>query len=198
MIVKRLGMVIVALLISLGLTGGALAADEYMVDNAHAAVSFVVRHLVISKVRGQFEDFDAKLLINTDDITKSSMQGAIKVASINTDNEKRDKHLRSPDFFDADQHPEIMFVSKRIEKNGDGYVMIGDFTIRGVTKEIALPFTITEPIVHGKKTRVGFEAELEIDRQDYGIAYSKVADTGGLVVGNEVKIEINGEAIKKE
>ena len=197
MIVNRMGMIAVALLMSMGLTGTALAGDAYVVDNAHAEVSFTVRHLVISKVRGKFDDFNAKLLIDTADITKSSMQGTIKVASINTNHEKRDKHLRNPDFFDADQYPDITFVSKRIEKNGDSYVMIGDFTMRGVTKEIALPFTVTEPIVHRNKTRVGFGAELEINRQDYGISYNKVADTGGLVVSNEVKIEINGEAIKQ-
>ena len=197
MIVNRVVTVVVAVLISMGLTGVALAADAYTVDNAHASVGFTVRHLVISKVRGRFDTFDAKILIDPADITKSSMQGTIKVASINTDNEKRDKHLRSPDFFDAEQHPEITFLSKRIQKNGDAYVMIGDFTMRGVTKEITLPFTVTEPIVHRNKTRVGFEAELQIDRQDYGISYNTVADTGGLVVSNEVKIEINGEAIKQ-
>ena len=189
---------VLGLIASLCLSGVAFAADTYQLDKSHTTVGFMVRHLVISKVRGEFQDYEATIQFDGDDITQSSMRGTIQVASIDTEQEKRDKHLRSPDFFDADQFPQITFESKSIQKQGDGYVMIGDLTMRGVTKEIALPFSIVGPITHGKKTRIGFEAELEIDRQDYGIAYSKVADTGGLVVSNKVLIEINGEAIKQE
>ena len=189
--------VVLGLMASLCLSGFALA-DTYQLDKSHTTVGFMVRHLVISKVRGEFRDYEATIQFDGDDITQSSMRGTIQVASIDTEQEKRDKHLRSPDFFDADQFPQITFASKSIQKQGDGYVMIGDLTMRDVTKEIALPFSIVGPITHGKKTRIGFEAELEIDRQDYGIAYSKVADTGGLVVSNTVLIEINGEAIKQE
>lgn len=188
---------VVVALISGGLMGMAFAADTYKLDKSHMKVGFKVRHLVISNVRGEFTDYDATIQLDEKDITKSSMQGTIKTASIDTENEKRDKHLRSPDFFDADQYPEITFKSKRIEKNGDGYVMIGDFTMHGVTKEIQLPFKLTGPITHKKKTRVGFEAELVINRQDYGVKYNKLADTGGLAVGNNVTIELNGEAIKQ-
>ena len=189
--------VVLGLIASLCVSGVALA-DTYELDKAHTTVGFVVRHLVISKVRGEFQDYEATIQFDGDDITKSSMRGMIQVASIDTEEAKRDKHLRSPDFFDADQFPQITFASKSIQKQGDGYVMIGDLTMRDVTKEIALPFSIVGPITHGKQARIGFEAELEINRQDYGIAYSKVADTGGLVVSNTVLIEINGEAIKQE
>ena len=158
----------------------------------------MARHLVISKVRGQFQDYEATIQFDGDEIAASSMRGTIQVASIDTGHAKRDKHWRRPDFFDADQFPQITFASRSIQKQGDGYVMIGDLTMRGVTKEIALPFSLVGPITHGKKTRIGFEAELEINRQDYGISYSKVADTGGLVVSDTIRIEINGEAIKQE
>ena len=188
---------VVVALISGGLMGVAFAADAYKLDKSHTTVGFKVRHLVISNVRGEFTDYDATILLDENDITKSSMQGTIKAASVNTNHEKRDKHLRNPDFFDADQYPDITFQSKRIEKNGDSYVMVGDFTMRGVTKEIQLPFTLTGPIMHRNKTRIGFEAELVINRQDYGMQYNKLADTGGLVVSNKVTIELNGEATKQ-
>jgi polyisoprenoid-binding protein YceI len=184
------------LFMSVMLVSAAFGADIYNIDNSHTTVGFMVRHMVLSKVRGAFTDYNAMILLDEQDITKSSMQGTIKVASIDTAHAKRDKHLRSADFFDAAQYPDITFASKRIEKQGNGYVMIGDFTMRGVTKEIALPFTITKPLTHKGKTRVGFEARLEINRQDYGIAYNKLIDVGGLVVGNQVTIEIDGEAIK--
>ena len=184
-------------LVGVGLTHAAWGADVYKIDPSHTRVGFMVRHLVISKVRGEFKDYDATITLDEQDTTQSSLEGTINVASLDTDHEKRDKHLRSPDFFHAEQYPEIIFKSKRIEKTNDGYVMIGDFTMRGVTKEIALPFSITEPITHSNQTRFGFEASLEINRQDYGIAYSRVADTGGLVVSDTVVIEIDGEAIKQ-
>jgi len=180
-----------------GLMSIALAADTYKLDKSHTRVGFKVSHLVISNVRGDFTDYDATIEFDENDVTQSSVQGTIETASINTNNERRDKHLRSDDFFNAEQHPQITFKSKRIEKKGKGYVMIGDLTIRGVTREIQLPFKLTGPIDHGKKRRVGFEAEMVINRQDYGVKYNNLADTGGLAVGNEVTIELNGEAIRQ-
>jgi polyisoprenoid-binding protein YceI len=178
-------------------TQGALAADIYKLDKSHTRVGFMVRHLVISKVRGEFKQYEATILFDANNVSKSSMEGTIQVASIDTDNEKRDKHLRSPDFFNAADYPTITFKSKRIDKQGDQYVMIGDFTIHGVTKEIEMPFAVTALITHRNKTRFGFSAELEINRQDYNVAYSKLTDSGGLVVSNKVVIEIDGEAIKQ-
>ena len=184
-------------LMGVGLISVVTAADTYKLDKSHTKVGFRVRHLVISNVRGEFTDYDATIQLDEKDPTKSSLQGTIKTASINTNNETRDKHLRSDDFFNADQHPEITFKSKRIEKKGDAYVMVGDLTLRGMTKEIQLPFTMTGPINHKNRRRIGFEADLVINRQDYGVKYNSLADTGGLAVGNEVTIELNGEAIKQ-
>ena len=156
---------------SLCLVQGALGAEVYVTDSAHTLVGFTVRHLVINKVRGKFNGFVGTITFDENDVTKSAMQGTIKTASIDTDNEKRDKHLRSPDFFDAATHPEITFVSTRAEKKGDGYVLIGDLTIRGTTKEVEVPFAMTGKITHRGKTRIGFEASLRINRKDFGVVY---------------------------
>lgn len=172
------------------------AADTYVTDTAHTLVGFTVRHLVITKVRGKFNEFVGTITYDEHDITKSALQGTIKTASIDTDNEKRDKHLRSADFFDAANHPEITFASKRIEKKDDGYVMIGDLSIRGITQEVEMPFSLTGKMTHQGKTRIGFEASLRINRKDFGVAYHNVTDSGGLVVSDTVDIELVGEAIK--
>jgi polyisoprenoid-binding protein YceI len=188
----------VAMLVSLLYVGGAIAADTYKTDASHTLVGFTVRHFMITKVRGKFNEFTGIIVYDENDITKSSMRGMIKVASIDTDDQKRDDHLRSPDFFDAATHPEITFSSKRVEKRHNGPVLIGDLSIRGTTKEVAIPFVITGKIVDPRgRTRIGFEATLQINRKDYGVAYHRLMDNGGLVVGDTVDIELIGEAIKE-
>jgi polyisoprenoid-binding protein YceI len=194
---KRLVSFLLAGVVSLGVAHGALAADVYVTDTAHTLVGFTVRHLVITKVRGKFNEFVGTITYDENDVTKSSLHGTIKTASIDTDDAKRDEHLRSTDFFDAATHPEITFASKRVEKKGEGYVMIGDLTIRGTTKEVAMPFTLTGKITHRGKTRIGFEASLQINRKDFGVSYHRLTDTGGLVVSDTVDIELIGEAIKQ-
>lgn len=194
---KRLVSFVLAGVVSLGVAYGALAADVYMTDTAHTLVGFTVRHLVITKVRGKFNEFVGTITYDENDVTKSSLHGTIKTVSIDTDDAKRDEHLRSTDFFDAATHPEITFASKRIEKKGEGYVMIGDLTIRGTTKEVAMPFTLTGKITHRGKTRIGFEASLQINRKDFGVSYHRLTDTGGLVVSDTVDIDLIGEAIKQ-
>jgi len=187
---------IVAFFLSLCFAGVALGADTYTVDRSHTTVGFTVRHLVINKVRGKFNDFSGTIIYDENDITKSSMQGTIQAASIDTDHAKRDNHLRSPDFFDVVNHPEINFKSKSVMKENDGLVLVGDLTIRDTTKEVQLPFKVTGKIQDPQgNTVIGFEATLSLDRQEFGIAYSRVVDNGGLIVGNEVNIELVGEAI---
>jgi polyisoprenoid-binding protein YceI len=175
----------------------ALAADKYALDHAHTTVGFSVKHMVITSVKGTFGEFDGTIEFDEEDLTKTSASGAIQVASIDTNNEKRDAHLTSGDFFDAEKHPEILFASKKVESRKDGHVMIGDMTIRGVTKEIEIPFElvgkITDPMGN---VRIGLRATAEINRQDFGVSWSKTLDGGGLVVGDRVKIELDIEAIK--
>lgn len=194
---KRATTFMCALFASLCLITQAFAADTYKPDVSHSLVGFTARHFVITKVRGKFNDYRATIVYDEKDISRSSLTGTIKVASIDTDNEKRDTHLRSADFFDAEKFPDITFESKRVEKQDQQYVMIGDLTIRGVTKEIAVPFTVTEKITDTQgKTRIGFEAKLQLNRQDYGVSWSKKMDNGGLVVSDTIDIEIIVEAIK--
>ncbi len=174
------------------------AGDTYTLDVAHSKVEFTVTHMMISKVTGKFREFSGTIMYDEKDMSKWSASVDIKTASIFTDNEKRDNHLRSDDFFNAEKYPLITFRSKRFEKRGDQYVAIGDLTIRDVTKEIELPFTITGKVVDPwGNTRIGVEAELVINRQDYGVKWSKSLDKGGLVVSNEVKITISLSAVKQ-
>jgi polyisoprenoid-binding protein YceI len=189
--------VVLAFVASMCFTSVARSAEMYVVDPAHTSVSFTIRHLMIYKVRGKFHEYSGTIMYDENDITKSAMHGTIKVASIDTDNEKRDQDLRSAQFFDVARSPDITFASTGVEKNGDAYVLIGDLTIRGTTKEVALPFTITGHVVHRGMTLLGFEASLRINRQDFGITYDKLMDNGGLVVGNTVDIELIGRAIKQ-
>ncbi len=182
----------------LAITGVSLAADEYLVDAAHTQIGFKVKHMVVTTVQGKFNEFTGKVFYDEADVTKSSVEGTIKVASIDTDNPKRDEHLRNSDFFDAATHPEIVFKSKKIVKQGEGFAAIGDVTMRGVTKEIKVPFTITGKLVDPwGKTRVGLEATATLNRQDFGVSWNKTLDNGGVLVSNEVKIEINAQFIKK-
>ena len=184
--------------LSLSSVAGPFAADMYVTDPMHTSVSFTVRHLTIYKVRGKFNEFSGTIMYDENDLTKSSMHGTIQAASLDTDNEKRDNDLRSAQFLDTEKFPEITFTSKRVEAQNGGHVLIGDLTIRGVTKEIAIPFTILGKVVHRGTTLLGFEASLQINRHDFGITYNKIMDNGGLIVGNTVEIELIGRAIKKE
>ena len=189
--------VVLAVLASVGFTSVARSADTYVADPSHTSVGFTVRHLMIYKVRGKFDEFTGTIMYDEHDITKSSMQGTIQVASLDTDDEKRDKDLRSAQFFDVEKFPHITFASTRVDKKDAGYVLIGDLTIHGITKEVTIPFAITGHVVHRGNTLLGFEARLQINRQDFGITYDKLMDNGGLIVGNTVDIELFGRAIKK-
>jgi polyisoprenoid-binding protein YceI len=175
----------------------ALSADRYEIDPAHTNIGFAVRHLVISKVKGNFKEFSGTILYDEEDITRSSVDVTIKAASINTEHHKRDKHLRSPDFLDVARFPSLSFRSKRIEKRAGGYVAVGTLTIHGVSKEVALPFALIGKVKDPwGNTRLGAEARMTINRHDFGVSWSKTMDNGGLVVGNEVEIDITIEAIK--
>ena len=192
------GLAVAVILLAVGLVAGTTrAADTYTIDRAHSSIQFIVRHLVVTKVKGEFNEFAGTILYDDKDITKSSVEVTIKATSIDTKEPKRDDHLRSPDFFEVAKFPEIIFKSKRIEKAGDGYAAIGDLTMHGVTKEIKIPFTIAGVITDPwGNTRLGLSAETELNRQDYGVSWSKKLDNGGLVAGDDVQIELEVEAVK--
>jgi polyisoprenoid-binding protein YceI len=175
------------------------AGQEYTVDNSHTEVGFSVKHMVVATVRGTFTEFSGKVFYDEQDVSKSTVEGVVKVASINTSNTKRDEHLRGADFFDAAAFPEILFKSKKVEKAGDGFVVIGDLTMRGVTKEVKLNFVITGKVTDPwGNERIGLEASGKINRQEFGVSWNKSLDNGGFVVSDDVKIDILAELIKKK
>jgi polyisoprenoid-binding protein YceI len=171
---------------------------EYDIDPAHSIIGFLIRHLEIAWVEGRFKDFKGAIHFDEKDVTKSSVEFTAKVESIDTGVEPRNKHLRTADFFDVEKYPEMTFKSTRVERKGkDGYVLHGDLTLKGVTKQVALPFTVTGAIKDPwGNTRFGVSAQTKIDRRDYGITWGKVLENGGLDVGNEVTIELQLEAVK--
>lgn len=175
------------------------SADQYSLDVAHSSVGFSVRHMVVSKVHGTFDDFDCSIVADLENIENSSVEVTIQAASINTRNEKRDEHLRSEDFFFVQEHPTLTFRSSSISKQGDGYVARGTLTIRGISKEIELPFALNGPVTSPwGETVMGVEIEYTLNRKDYGVNWNKTLDSGGLVVGDEVDVEINLEMKKSE
>jgi len=177
------------LLVVVAIAGSALAADEYKIDPNHSSVNFSVTHLMVSTVNGRFTSFEGKILYDDKDATKSSVSVDIKTASVNTDNTSRDNDLRSAGFFDAEKFPDITFQSKSVEKKGNDYVAHGTLTIRGVAKDVDLPFELKGPADAGKMGKVmGAHASLTVNRQDFGVAKAPG------MVGNEVKIDLTVEA----
>jgi polyisoprenoid-binding protein YceI len=176
------------------LAAGGAFATPYQIDPNHTRIGFAVRHMAVSTVRGEFHDYDAQIDIDEADLTRSSIAIAIETASIDTDVEMRDNDLRSPNFFDAATYPQITFTSKSIARTAaGGYLVTGDLTMHGVTKEVQLPVTLAGPIDLGESLRMGASAELSINRKDWGISWSRVLDNGGLVAADEVTLEIEAE-----
>ena len=180
---------------TLSLLATSRAADTYNIDPLHSSVGFSVQHMVINKVRGKFGQFAGSVVVDGKAI--QSAKGTIQTGSIDTGISKRDNHLKSPDFFDATKYPTITFVSKRVESKGSDTVLVGDYTMHGVTKELSLPVTLSGPIKDNwGGDRIGLEAKTKLNRRDYGLTYNQALETGGLVVGDEIEIEINAEAVK--
>jgi polyisoprenoid-binding protein YceI len=174
----------------------AYATDTYNIDPAHTSIGFSVRHLGLNNVKGQFKEFAGVIVL--DDGRIAEARGTIQVKSVDTGVQQRDNHLRTADFFDATNYPTITFKTKRIETTGGQIVMISDFTMRGVTKELRLPAKLAGPSKDPwGNLRIGLEAKTKLNREDYGINYHQVLETGVLGVGEEVELEINAEAVKE-
>ena len=172
-----------------------LFAAKFKVDHAHTNVGFAVKHMVIAKTTGAFTDFDATLEVDPEDMSTFSVMATIQAASIDTNNDRRDNHLRSADFLDVANHPTITFESSKLSTMGGKHVLHGDLTIRGVTQAVEIPIEIVGPVMAMGNTVVGFAGSLTINRHDYGVSWSRSLDNGGLVVADEVEIEVNGEFI---
>jgi polyisoprenoid-binding protein YceI len=190
-----------------GLTLGGLLAGlpivvqaetaRWDIDPDHSLIEFRVAHMVVSKTAGRFMDYRGFVEMDADAKTFKTIEATINAASINTSHDKRDAHLRNADFLDVKQFPTMTYKMKRVQKQGDTYTVIGDFTLRGVTKEISLAVAfngvVTDP---WGGTRAGFSAEGTLNRKDFGMVWNKTLDSGGLVVGNDVQIRLEIECIK--
>jgi polyisoprenoid-binding protein YceI len=185
-----------ALVLGFDLAATASAADTYTIDGAHSDVSFQVRHIV-TQVRGQFDTFEGTVVMNAEIPEKSSVNFVIDATSINTHNDDRDAHLRGEDFFEVAKYPKITFESSSVRKISEGkYQVVGTLTMHGVTKEITLPvefFGAAQDPWGG--TRAGFGVSTTLDRKTYGINWNAALDQGGVVLGDEIKIEINLETV---
>ena len=176
------------------------ATTTWQIDNDHTLAQFKVQHLVITHVRGSFSKIQGTVVIDEQDPTKSTVDVTIDARSINTNVEKRDAHLKSPDFLDVEKFPTITFKSKAIKQGAGGRLnMLGDLTIHGVTKEVELlvtgpTATITDPWGNQRK---GAQATTRINRKDFGLTWNKMMETGGVVVGDDVEISIETELIKQ-
>jgi polyisoprenoid-binding protein YceI len=190
-----------AIAIAIAITLPVLAhADTWQIDPAHTNVEFSVRHMMISNVKGQFQKTSGTITINGNDPTSAKIDATIDAASINTRVDKRDAHLKSPAFLDVDKFPTITFKSTKVEAAGPGkWKVTGDLTLHGVTKPVVLDVEgtgtpITDPMGN---TRAGASATTKIDRKDFGLVWNQPLETGGVMVGDDVAISIDVEAIKK-
>ncbi len=179
-------------------TATAGATRAFAIDKSHSEVMFQVRHLV-TRVRGRFSDFEGALDLNEAEPEKSSVRFSVNVASIDTNESQRDQHLRSADFFHADEHPTLTFASTKIVKKSDDlFDVTGNLAVRGVTREITVPVSYL-----GKakdpwgNEKVGFEAETRLNRKDFGLNWNAVLETGGFLVGDDVTISVSLQAVGK-
>jgi polyisoprenoid-binding protein YceI len=173
-----------------GLTPGIWA-----VDNSHSTIGFVARHVVVAKTRGKFTDYTGSVTV-ANNLLDSKVEATVQLTSVSTGDENRDNHLRSGDFFDIENHPTMTFVSTSITPDGDDYKLNGDLTIRGVTKPVTfdLEFEGVSPDPWGG-TRAGFSAKTDINRKDWGLEWNVALETGGVLVSDKIKIELEIEAV---
>lgn len=181
------------------MAGSLQAQTKWTIDASHSNIQFTVTHMVIAEVTGRFGEFSGSVTTTKDDFTDAKAEVTIKVASINTDNAKRDEHLKADDFFDAAKFPEMKFFSKSVAKAADGrYIIDGDLTMKGVTKNVKL-----DAVYRGQVkdpwggTRAGWKAKSSLDRFDYGLTWNKLIESGGLVVGRTVEMDFNIELVKQ-
>jgi polyisoprenoid-binding protein YceI len=171
---------------------------DYTIDPAHSRIGFAVRHAMVTNVRGEFAEYEGKLHLDGTDPAKATAELVIKVASVDTKQEQRDEHLRTGDFFAAETYPEIAFRSRSAEEVGDDtYRLHGDLTIKGVTRPVTLDleFTGSATDPYGLN-RVGFEGGTTIDRTDWGLTYNAALETGGVLIGEKVKLVLDISAVK--
>jgi polyisoprenoid-binding protein YceI len=173
-----------------------METTKWELDPAHSEIQFKAKHMMISTVSGEFKKFNVDLESQGDDFTKAKATFEADVNSITTKNDARDKHLKSADFFDSEKYPEIKFESEKIEKKGNDYVLTGDLTIKGITRPVQLNVenngVIKDP--YGNQ-RTGFEITGKINRKDFHLKWNELTETGGMIVGDEIRIMANVELV---
>ncbi|HEY9758711.1 MAG TPA: YceI family protein [Oculatellaceae cyanobacterium] len=194
--VKLVGLLAVSL-VSLS---PAMAADDWSLDPTHSQANFTVRHMMVSNVRGSFSKLQGKASYDGKDLQGASVEANIDVSSIDTHDAKRDGHLKSPDFFDAAKYPEIKFVSKKVVATKNGIDIEGNLTMHGITKPVVLHGSkLSDPVKdpYGN-IRIGTVATTQINRKDFGMTFNQQLDNGGMMVGEEVGIELDVELVKNK
>jgi polyisoprenoid-binding protein YceI len=176
-----------------------MTSERWEIDSSHSGIHFSVRHLVIAKVRGQFSRWSAALVAEDGDLARATVEATIDASSIETGVADRDAHLKSADFFDVATYPEITFRGRRIEPDGgDNFRLLGDLTMRGITREVTLDVeSAGQTRDPWGNVRAAFTAKTAIDRKEFGLTWNQALETGGVVVGDRVEIEIEVEAVKQ-
>lgn len=171
--------------------------SAWVIDRTHSKIGFSVRHMMVTTVHGSFDEFDAKLQYDPKNPAAASVEATIKATSINTGTGDRDNHLRSADFFDADNFPAITFKSTKVDVKGDTARVTGDLTVRGVTRPVTLDveFLGQQPNPFTGQPTLGFEARTKINREDFGLTWNQALETGGVLVGKEIKILLDIQAV---
>lgn len=189
---RKLHFILTALLLS----GSVLAQTTWNIDKVHSKIGFSVVHMVVSETEGVFKDYSATVVSKSDDFNGAEVTFSAKVASINTENERRDNHLKSPDFFDAEKFPEITFKGNLV-KEGSKYKLKGDFTMKGVTKKVEFDVVYGGTINTGRGTKAGFKVTGTINRQEYGVSWANKLAGGEMVVSDDVTLVIKVELDKQ-
>ncbi len=187
------------LLLLAGLTSLLAQTNNWKLDAAHTSVQFSVKHMLISQVKGEFPEFSGSIQLPDDNFTNAQISGTVAVSSLDTDNDRRDNHLKSEDFFLAEEYPEMTFKSSKVEKTGkNAYAITGDLTIKNITKTVTFDAQHGGTITVRGSRRMGWHASTIINRFDFDLKWNKTLEAGELVVGKKVTIDISGEFIEQD
>ncbi|WP_395065631.1 YceI family protein [Flavobacterium sp.] len=175
-----------------------MATTKWAIDPTHSEIGFKVKHMMFTNVSGKFETYDATITTEEDDFTKTTIEFSANIDSINTGNKDRDNHLKSADFFDAEKNPKLTFVSSSLVKKGDDYEITGELTLHGVTKTVKLETEVSGLLKDPwGNTKVGLNATGKINRTDFGLTWNSALETGGVLVSEEVKLNIELQLLKQ-
>lgn len=199
MIRHRVAGVAAAVVLALTVASAKAETSDWKIDNAHSEADFAIKHMAISTVHGTFRAVSGVIRFDPADVTRSSVDATIDVASVDTGVAARDNHLKSPDFFEVAKYPTMTFKSSSVAKSGDGYAVTGNLTLHGVTKAVVLQLDAPgkeETGMDGKSLHRGFTAHTTLNRKDFGLNWNGTLKSGDAALGDEVRIEIDIEAVK--